>query len=467
MVDLDGTLVHTDLLVESGSALVTTRPHRVPAMLAALGRGKADLKAFLAAETRVDVGVLPYNEPLLDWLRTQKDAGRPLVLASASDLRLVQAVAGHLGIFDAVLGSHEGVNLKSSAKRDALVERYPEGFEYVGNHSHDIAVWGAAKVAHVVGDASVVRRASGAAPLGESWAPVGQRLRGVVKALRPHQWVKNALVALPLATASKLDDATAVWHTILAIAVFSLVASGVYVLNDLADVENDRKHPAKRRRPFASGLLPLTVGWMLWPLLTIVGFLVAALVLPALFVAVLAGYLALTLAYTFRLKRIPVLDVVSLGGLYTARIVAGAAAIEVEMSMWLLTFSLLFFLSLALIKRVSELNRVRLDGSEMSGRGYRPDDLEMLSSYGVATSIGAVVIFALYLNDPVTAALYGTPELLWAAVPVLLAWLMRAWLLAHRGEMNEDPIVFAIKDPSSLLAGALVVAAFAAGKVIG
>jgi 4-hydroxybenzoate polyprenyltransferase len=467
VVDLDGTLIATDLLVESGSALVASRPSRTPAMLGALVRGKAPLKTFLAGEVSLDVTVLPYREDVLVWLREQKAAGRRLVLASASDIRNVRAVADHLGIFDEILGTTPELNLRAGAKLDALVGMFPQGFEYVGDHPADLAVWSGATLAHVVGPPGLALKVAKRSEVGEVFAVRRSGPRAMVKALRPHQWVKNALVALPLFTSSQAGDATRVWQTLLAFVVFSLAASGVYVLNDIADVTNDRHHPTKRRRPLASGSLSLLTGWLLWPTLTVAGFVLAGLLLPPLFLLVLLGYLVLTLGYTFWAKRRPVLDVVALGSLYTVRIVAGAAAIDVVMSMWLLTFSLLFFLSLALLKRVSELTRVRLEGGRMSGRGYRPMDLELLSSYGVATSIGAVVVFSLYLNDPVTADLYRTPQLLWAAVPVLLAWLMRAWLWAHRGEMNEDPIVFAIKDWKSLLAGGLVVAAFAAGKLVG
>jgi 4-hydroxybenzoate polyprenyltransferase len=298
----------------------------------------------------------------------------------------------------------------------------------------------------------------------------GGTLRDLIELLRPYQWIKNALVLVPLLTAQRLDDADAVLQAALAFVAFCLVASSVYVLNDLADVVHDRHHPRKRDRPFAAGRVSLLAGWFLWPTLAVLGFALAIVLLPPLFTLALAAYLVLTTAYTFRLKRQPVLDVVALGLLYASRIVAGAAAIDVELSMWLLTFSMFFFLSLALIKRVSELTRIRRTMGQMAvqvrGRGYVETDLELLSSYGVASSVAAVVIFSLYVDDPKTSVLYATPELLWCSVPILLAWLMRMWLLAHRGTMDEDPIVFAIRDKASLLAGLLLVAVFVAAKVV-
>jgi 4-hydroxybenzoate polyprenyltransferase/phosphoserine phosphatase len=471
VVDVDGTLVRTDMLLETGSRFVVAHPVQVPAMLAVLARqGRAALKSFLAERTRVDVSALPYNPDVVTWLREQHAEGRTLVVASAGEQRIVESIADHLGLFDVVVGTTDGVNLRSEAKRDRLRELYPTGFEYVGNHRHDLPVWEAATTAHVVGDDALVRQVSTRTSVGQVFperrtpATAG---RALLRALRPHQWVKNALVAVPLLTASRVDDPTSLWRTLLAIVVFCLTASGVYLLNDLVDLDSDRHHPTKRHRPLAAGRVGIGTGWALWPVLTLTAFVLSALLMPWEFVAALAGYLALTVTYSFWGKRRPVVDVVSLGGLYTLRIVAGAAAIEVRLSLWLLTFSMLFFLSLALLKRVSELTRLRMEGAQALGRGYVHQDLELLSSYGVATSIGAVVVFASYLNDPTTTSLYETPELLWGALPVLLAWLMRAWLWAHRGAMNEDPILFAVKDPKSLLAGALVLAAFVAGKVVG
>lgn len=468
VVDVDGTLIRTDMLLETGTRFVVAHPERVPAVLGALRQGKAELKAFLAAGTNVDVTALPYRDDVVAWLRERHAEGRELVVASAGDVRVVEAIAAHLGFVDRVVASEHGVNLRSEAKRDRLVELYPDGFEYVGNHRHDLPVWAAATTAHVVGDDALVARAAEHTPVGHVFTERRTPLRSLVRALRPHQWVKNALVAVPLLTASRVDDPTSVWRSVVAILAFCVVASGVYLLNDLVDLDSDRHHPTKRRRPLAAGTASIATAWLLWPLLTLLAFVVSALAMPPLFVAALAGYLVLTVGYSFWGKRRPVIDVVSLGGLYTMRIVAGAAAIEVVLSLWLLTFSMLFFLSLALLKRVSELTRLRAEGARGAlGRGYVDQDLELLSSYGVATSIGAVVVFASYLNDATTTSLYDTPELLWGALPVLLAWLMRAWLWAHRGAMNEDPILFAVKDPKSLLAGALVLAAFVAGKVIG
>jgi 4-hydroxybenzoate polyprenyltransferase len=472
VVDLDGTLVATDTLHEAATAFLTHSPLGAVRMASWLRGSKARLKTELAACTELDATVLPYRQDVLSWLEDERRAGRRLVLATASEAGQAQAVADHLGIFDEVIATTGGVNLKGAAKRAALVQRYGErGFDYLGDHVSDLEVWAVAATGHVVGGRrSLPERVGRVTEVGEVFpAPTG-RLAAVGSLLRPYQWVKNALVLVPLFTAQRFDDADAVLQMVVALVAFCLVASSVYVLNDLADVVHDRHHPRKRERAFASGRVPLLTGWLLWPSLAVLGFGLALALLPLLFPAALAAYLVLTTAYTFRLKKLPVLDVVVLGLLYTSRIVAGAAAIDVELSMWLLTFSMFFFLSLALIKRVNELTRIRRSmgqvGVQVRGRGYVETDLELLSSYGVASSVAAVVIFSLYVDDPKTSVLYETPELLWCGVPVLLAWLMRMWLLAHRGTMDEDPIIFAIRDRVCLVAGLLVVLAFVAAKVV-
>ena len=466
VVDLDGTLLVGDLLAESASDLLTHHPLLALGALRSLRRGRNHLKRFLADHTAVDTEVLPLNEPLLAWLQAEREGGRQLVLASAGEERLVTAVARRLGIFDLVIGTTEEVNLKGEAKRDVLVARYGEsGYDYVGNEPADVAVWRSAAVGHVVGDEALARRAAEVTEMGRRFPRPRAGVGAAARALRPQQWVKNALVLVPLIAAQMLGDAQAVGRALVAVLAFCLVSSAVYVLNDLADVSHDRRHPRKQRRPFASGELGLSFGWGLWPVLGIAGLALSAL-LPGLFVVTTVGYFALAVAYTFWAKGHAVVDVITLGGLYTLRIVAGAAAIAAPLSNWLLTFSMLFFLSLALIKRVGELTRLRASGADVRGRGYETDDLELLSSYGVATSVGSVVVFGLYLNDPKTSELYATPALLWPTVPVLLAWLMRSWLLAHRGQIGEDPILYALSERASWVAVVLVALTVIAAKVI-
>ncbi|MSZ77069.1 MAG: UbiA family prenyltransferase, partial [Actinobacteria bacterium] len=418
-----------------------------------------------AAPVRVEH--LAYHPELLTWLRQEKARGRTLVLASACAEGAAQAVADHLGIFDLVLASDATTNLSSEAKADALVARFGEqGFEYVGNHRHDLAVWRRAAVAHVVGgDRALLAKATSTTRAGHSFDRPHDRARAWVRALRPHQWTKNSLIFVPLLSAHRISELDSVVAAVLAFVSFNLAASSVYLLNDIADVENDRDHPTKRTRPFAAGTASLLAGWVAWPLLALAALGLGLAVSPLLS-AVLVVYLVVTTAYSLALKRKPLIDVLTLAVLYTIRIVAGAAAVQVTLSTWLLSFSCFFFLSLALVKRVSELYRTRLTNSTAVGRGYRADDLELLSSYGVTTSVASVLVFTLFISDEATAKLYDTPGLLWFSVPLILAWLMRIWLLAHRGEMNEDPILYAIRDRVSICAGIAVVLIFLAATTL-
>jgi 4-hydroxybenzoate polyprenyltransferase/phosphoserine phosphatase len=468
VVDLDGTLIRGDLLHETATRFIIANPFGTLRLLPWTLAGPARLKTELASRVQLDVASLPYDPAVLAWVREEADSGREVTLVSASHESLVDAVAEHVGIFTETIGTTAQTNLRSERKAEALVDRYgSKGFEYIGNHRHDLDVWKEAATAHVVTRSKRLARAAGSgSTLGHHFAPASPSWRSLFRSLRPHQWLKNVLVLVPVATAQLLLDVHAVIAALTAFAVFCMVASSVYVLNDLADLDNDRHHPQKRNRPFAAGQVSLLHGWMLWPVLLLLGLAVSVAFLPWMFTAVLTSYFAITVAYTFVLKRLRIVDVVTLAALYTVRVIAGIAAIGVTPSMWLLTFSLFLFLSLALIKRVSELTRAREQGGQAKGRGYIHQDLELLSSYGVSSSVAAAVIFALYLDDPLTTRMYATPELLWGALPILLTWLMRAWLKAHRGEMDEDPILFAARDGWSLVAAAALALVFLAAKVV-
>ncbi len=468
VVDLDGTLISTDLLVETANGFVTRQHLRALRMLAWLLAGKCELKTRLAEACGIDPAHLPYNQALLSWLHEQKELGRRLVLATASHLTLAEAVAHHLGIFDEVLASQAGTNLKGSAKRDALVDRYGErGFDYVGNEAADLVVWRSARRAYVVGSSPrLIRDVQVLGTLGRVFHDARPSAFGsLLKAMRLHQWLKNLLVLVPLLAAHRYGDPASLVPALLAFLAFGLAASGVYLLNDLADVAADRQHPRKRRRPFAAGHLSLLHGWLAWPVLQLAAFSLAALALPPAFLAWLAAYFVLTLAYSLVLKRIVLVDVLTLAGLYTLRIVAGASAIGVTPSFWLLAFSTFFFLSLAFIKRYSEIKAGIGSQGKVHGRGYLHGDLETVSSLGIGAGQVSVLVLALYIQDSHTAVMYHSPEFIWLACPLLLYWVSRAWLIAHRGGMHDDPLVFAIKDPASWLIGLGFGLAFALARM--
>ena len=452
-VDLDGTLLRSDLLFESLLALLARNPLYLFLIPFWLLKGKASVKRELAQRTHLDPTLLPYDERVLEMLRTTTQ--RPRVLCTASDRLLVEPIARHLGHFDEVMASDGTLNLAGRRKAQALVERFGErSFDYAGNSNVDLLVWESAASALVVNaPASLAARAAKVTEVRSHLPPEKGGFLTWIKAFRIYQWLKNLLVLVPLLTAHRFLEAGAVADALLAFFAFSLCASGVYVLNDLLDLAPDRQHPRKRNRPFASGNLPLVQGLIMAPLLTLSGFGLA-LLCNLEFALVLVCYYILTLGYSLKLKRVVMIDVVMLAGLYTVRIIGGVVAIRGELSFWLLAFSMFTFLSLALLKRYTELESALSSGKQQAiGRGYSVVDLPLIQSLGAAAGYMAVMVFALYINSPESLALYSHPKLLWLLCPVLLYWMSRAWLIAHRGEMHDDPIVFAATDRTSLVVG--------------
>lgn len=446
-VDLDGTLVRTDLLLESVLALLKRNPLYLFALPLWLLKGRARLKYEVARRVRVDMSGLPYDPRVLSLLEAERGR-RPLVLCTASDHMLAEAVAQHLGCFDGVMASDGSRNLSGRNKADALVEAYGErGFDYAGNEARDLAIWQHARRAYVVnaGD-GLAARAGRVSEVADVLPRDRAGLRVWLKALRLHQWLKNVLVFVPLLAAHMLLQPSAVAHAVAAFVIFGVCASGVYVLNDLLDLGADRAHPRKRKRPFAAGHLPLTAGLVMAPALTVAAF-AAAYALSPRFALVLLGYYVLTLAYSLYLKRVAMLDVLVLAGLYTVRIIAGSAAIGTGLSFWLLAFSMFLFLSLALVKRYTEVAAQSGNGSELiKGRGYAATDASLLAMLGGASGYLSVLVLALYIDSTASAALYRHPQWLWLMCPLLLYWISRVWIIAHRGAMHDDPVVFAITD---------------------
>jgi 4-hydroxybenzoate polyprenyltransferase len=428
----------------------------LPAALQApfwLFRGKAHLKAEVARRAHLDVAALPYNERLLGYLRGQHAAGRPLVLATASPEKLAREVADHLGLFDDVIATNGTANLKGTRKAQTLVARFDErGFDYAGNSHSDLAVWRHSRRAIVVDPEPGVSQAAGAAADVETVIEhTPARVRDYLKALRLHQWSKNVLVFVPLIAAHRAGEIPLLLQAVIAFLAFGLCASSVYLLNDLLDLPADRPHPRKRARPFAAGTIPILHGVALIPLLLLASAGLT-LLLPPLFPAALALYYLSTLAYSLGLKRVVLVDVLLLAGLYTLRVLAGAAAVAVVPSFWLLAFSVFLFLSLALAKRHAELKVLLKQGTEKTrGRGYHAADIDALLSLGSAAGYMAVLVLALYINSPTVRDLHHRPEVIWLLCPLLLYWISRVWLGAHRGKLHDDPVVFAFKDHVSRL----------------
>jgi 4-hydroxybenzoate polyprenyltransferase and related prenyltransferases len=462
VVDVDGTLLRTDLLYESVILLLRRRPWCVFLLPFWLLAGKAVMKREIARRVQPDIASLPMHEGLLAWLKGERARGRTLALISASDEELVRRIADRCdGLFDVVAGSDGSTNLASSAKLAAIQRLFGDRFTYAGDGKHDVVIWERCRSAVLVGRTAKLRSLlSPSVEVASSFDVPRAGLRTWLRALRLHQWAKNTLLFVPLLLSGRIASPHDVGLALLAFVVFGLLASGSYLFNDLLDLAADRQHRSKRNRPLASGELPVLHGLMAIPAIAaVVGVLL--LLLPSAFAAVAGTYLAITLAYSLWLKRKAILDMLVLALLFTLRIIAGIAAVGTTMSPWLLAFSMFFFLSLACIKRYSECRAMKDQGGKeggkaIPGRGYRADDAPWLMSMGAASGFCSTLIFFIFLTDAQSPMRhYSTPEWLWLICGILGYWLGRAWLLAGRGEMNDDPVLFAIKDRLSLFLGAL------------
>ena len=428
VVDLDGTLIRSDLLIETAFAELGRQPLSGFRLLRALISSKAALKHLLAETAEFDPATLPYDEVVLDRIRQARAQGRPVWLASASNARLVGAIADHLGLFDGWLASDATNNLAGVIKARALAERFGHGgFDYIGNDTADLPVWAEAGHALAIRTSPrVARRLAAIHPDAEHLPSARASLKTWLTA---HAFTPEALL-----------------QSILALLAFSLCASSVYLLNDLLDLAADRAHLTKRRRPLASGMIPLMDGILAVPVLFLASLAVAIVVSPT-FLGVLLGYFALTTAYSLVLKRKMLIDAVALALLYAFRVVGGAVAINVAISEWLIAFSLFIFMALALVKRYIELSSL-LDRSlpDPSNRNYKTGDLPIVAALAAASGFNAVTILTLYLSSDAVHSLYNHPQLLWLLCPVLMFWFGRVLLMAHRRLMHDDPIVFALRD---------------------
>lgn len=456
VVDLDGTLIMTDLLHESLVLLLRNQPSALPKLLSRIVGGKARLKQYVAENVELTPSTLPYNTALLNWLAEERERGRRLILCTASNMKYAEEVAAFLGIFDEVMSSDEHTNLGGMKKASVLCERFGVGgFDYVGNSRADLPIWECAGEAVVVNANKRVTSKAGSCSRVVKTFPAPQHGLAVwARTLRIQQWLKNLLLFAPVLAAHRFTEPGMLLLLIMAFFSFSLSASGTYVINDLLDLESDRLHPRKRNRPFAAGLIPIPLGLMVSPLLIAAGIFLASQT-NAGFLLCLVCYLVLTCCYSWFLKRFVLLDCLTLAVLYTLRIVAGAAAVGMSLSFWLLAFSVFLFLSLAFVKRYAELEVQLLEGREKAhGRGYLTSDASLLQNLGISAGYAAALVLSLYLNSEQVLLLYATPEFVWGAVLILLYWISWMWMQAHRGRMHDDPLVFAIKDRVSLLAGA-------------
>lgn len=466
VTDLDGTLVHADLLWEGLLRVMRRRPWRIGALLLALLTGRTIFKTRVAREAGIDPESLPWNNTVVDFLAAEHKRGRPVWLATAAERSVAEAVAGHLGIIDRIFATTEGDNVKGARKRDLLLEAAPDGFDYIGDGDADIPVFNAAREAWTVGPAAerLARRAGATGtvkPLRDA-LPSMSVSAAVVRLLRVHQWLKNTLVFVPLIAGHRWLDTGMVISTVAVFAAFCLIASAAYVLNDLVDLEHDRAHPRKRYRSIASGAVSLRLAICLFPLLLIGGGGIG-LALPLGTLGVLAGYFVITTLYSIAFKRIVLLDILILAVLYNVRILAGGMATGIALSYWLIGFALFLFFSLAVMKRVTEVRE--LGGAEDgrgTGRGYRAGDDQLLLPLGIACSVSAAVVFGLYTTGADMHEAYSRPAALLLMVPLILIWQCNLWLATIRGRMHDDPLIYAVRDPVTWIVVTLSVGLFAA-----
>ena len=460
IVDLDRTLTRADVAVESLVRLMRRSPMLFWQLLLALLWGRAALKTRLARLDPVDPALLPLRAEVVDLIGEARRDGRPVILASAAHRRNVGRVARHLGLFDRYLGSSRRRNLKSAGKLRAIRAAIGDApFDYVGDSTADRAIWREARHAYTVG---VPTRSANEQRVGP---PPRSPFRALVKAIRPHQWAKNALVFVPLATSGHILDFVALGQAALAFVSLSVIASSVYLLNDLLDIDADRRHTRKRSRPLAAGDLGIPLALAISGAAAILGLAIGWFLLgPATFAA-LAAYFALTLAYSFRLKSAMIADVLALASLYTIRMIVGAAAIAVAPSMWLLIFSIFFFLSLGYLKRYVELDESRNERHQLlSGRGYVPSDKMFVAMGGVASGMVSLLVLLLFAAEKGEGGEYAHPALLWLLVIPLLYWLNRIWMMAGRGQVDGDPVAFALRDRRSIVVGARLAVIVVAAK---
>lgn len=455
-VDLDGTLVSTDTLDECLLCMARSRPLLLLMLPVWLLGGKAYFKDRVAAAVADLLGPLPYRESVLRYVRAHANGSGKVVLATAANQRIADRVSQELALFTDVLASDAAENL-SGERKLARILQYAHGmpFVYIGDHRQDIPIWLASERAIVVGASRrLVEQISQVPEIEVIESDRPSTVRDWIKQLRCHQWSKNLLLVVPLILAHQLASLPAVLACLLAVITFSLAASAVYIGNDLIDLPYDRQHPRKCKRPLARGAISIRAALAVGSGLLAAAVGLSAAFLPGTFVWMLLGYLVLNFCYSVWLKRVAVLDVMLLAGFYVYRVLIGAVAIDVTISPWLLAFSLFFFLGLGMIKRFADLVlAAEVEPAAVAGRAYVAGDIDFFRTLGIASSCIAILVLALYLQSQEVVRLYAHPQLLWLVCPLVLYWNMRAWLIAHRGQMPDDPILFALRDPASYVVG--------------
>lgn len=462
-VDLDGTLVRTDTLIEAVVSGLFCQPLATLRALFSLRRGRAAFKQTIAALDTFDLQSVPLREDLVAYLEQEAKNGRELHLVSAAHQLIAERVATRVGFFTTVEGTKNDVNLKGHHKLERLKTRFPGGFSYAGDSAADLPIWREADTIILAGASRATRAAARrlGRPIEKEFLEEPKGIKPWFKTARLDQWTKNALIFVPLVLGHAYTDQEAVLSCILGFLILSLIASATYLFNDMADLSADRQHPRKRNRPLACGDLRLFDAAIAAPTAILVGLVLAALLNGSFFMYLLA-YLGVTLSYSFHFKRVPLLDVFLITSLFTLRLIMGIALAAVPQSAWLLAFSMFFFLSLSLSKRYAEIILSEASSAvSIPGREYYVSDGPLILAIGVASGTAAILVLLIYLvNEAFPLAVYGSPQWLWAMPPIVMLWVLRIWLLSHRGQIGDDPVTFAVRDPVSLALASIVVVVF-------
>jgi 4-hydroxybenzoate polyprenyltransferase len=457
-VDLDGTLIRTDLMFECIVLLLKKNPLYIFIIPFWILKGRYFLKYKLNEFEEPDYKSIPVNLDVIKYAENEKKKGRKIILITASINKYAEKFKERFDVFDEAIGSKDGLNLVGKAKSKYLVDKFGiKGFDYIGDNIKDTYIWQHSRIAHIVNPSGkLIDAAKKVAEIGETFD--GKKhdfLKIMIKEMRVYQWVKNLLIFLPVLLAHEFSGLLYL-HSLIAFISFSFSASAIYIVNDLFDLESDRCHPTKCKRPISNGDMKIFDSFKIILLLIITSLFIAIIFLPLNFVLLLLAYLILTGFYSFKLKKIYILDIITLASLYTLRIGAGSIATNVFISEWLAAFSLFFFVSLAAVKRFTELkNLIQTTEKKVKGRGYQTDDIQIIQTYGVSSGLISVLVLVLYINSPKIIQLYSIPALLYLIIPLFLYWILRVWFLAHRGELNEDPILFAVTDKTSYIIGVL------------
>lgn len=453
-VDLDGTLIYSDCFLESILKLIKSSPITLFLIPFWILKGLVIFKNEVFSRVELNPEILPYNLELIEYIKLERANGRKTILVTASVQSIAEKIGNYLGIFDEIYGTKQDLNLKGVNKRDFLVKTFGEiQFAYAGDTTPDLKVWASASAAIVVSnDKEFIKKAEKIVPIEKLFTKEVNSLKTFIKSIRVYQWIKNILIFLPLILAHKIGNQEVLLQAIFAFLAFSFTASSVYLTNDLLDLESDRMHPRKKFRPLASGDMSLKSGVIFATLLLLLSFVLSVSLLNWQFSLILLMYYIITTVYSFYLKKIPILDILVLASLYTIRIIAGGGATSTPLSHWLLAFTMFLFLSLAVLKRYTELLLMKSENRlKTSGRGYHIEDMSLLMGLGPSSGFLAVLVFSLYVNSDQVISLYKHPTFLWGIAPLLLFWISRIWFLATRGQMTDDPIVFAAKDKISYI----------------